>query len=608
MMNQKIASILVVVLAFLLYANTLQNDYVLDDHELILKNKQVQQGLSGIGAIFSSKLRDGSTAAKNELYRPLTKLVYALEWDLAPNNPFVAHLFNVLLYSLLAFLIFKLALVLFKNKVLPSFFATLFFVFHPIHSEVVANIKSVDEILALLLFVSALLYLNRYLLENKNQFLYAAAGFYLLSLFAKESAVAFVVLIPVFMYFSTKKQMADVLKTSVYFVVPLLFFLLLRNRIMGDYDHSKMIGKIDNFLIAAHSSSEKLGSSLNMLGAYIKLLFVPYPLVSDYSFHHFPYVGFKNLTVLFTFAFMVYLIVFAFKKYKEKNLLSFFIIWFIVSMLITSNIFYLIGTNFGERLLFAPSLAFCFALSYFLFVYVPAKSKKYYVTISNLRTKKLDQGIAILILVSYGIICFGRNAEWKSNYSLAKADVAKNSNSARLHVFYAAELRNEIVANKNSEAIQKTNLPLIRKNLQEAVIIYPEYGTAHLAFAEYYMHRDSSRSALTQLNQALYTLPRSPRVLSAMGNCYINLQKYDSALLYLKTGLRFTPNHPDLIAKYGATLMHLNKPDSAIYLLKQADAISPDNSWNLEQLAKAYVMKKDSAKARYYEKRAKEMK
>ena len=377
---------------------------------------------------------------------------------------------------------------------------------------------------------------------------------------------------------------------------------------MGDYDHSKMIGKIDNFLIAAHSSSEKLGTSLNMLGAYIKLLFVPYPLVSDYSFHHFPYVGLKNITVLLTFALMIYLIVIAFKKFKEKNLLSFFIIWFIVSMLITSNIFYLIGTNFGERLLFVPSLAFCLALSYFVFVFIPAKSKKYYATITNLRTKKIDQAIAILILLSYGIICFGRNAEWKTNYSLAKADVVKNPNSARLHVFYAAELRNEIVANKNSEAIQKTNLPVIRKNLQEAVTIYPEYGTAHLAFAEYYMHRDSSRLAITQLSQALYTLPRSPRVLSAMGNCYINLQHYDSALLYLKAGLRFTPNHPDLIAKYGATLMHLNKPDSAIYLLKQADVISPDNTWNLEQLAKAYAMKKDSVKAVYYEKRAKEMK
>ncbi len=606
-MNQKIASLIIFVLGFLLYTNTLQNDYVVDDNELILKNKQVQEGVSAIGKIFSSKLRDGSSASKSELYRPLTKLVYTLEWSIAPNNPFVGHLFNVLLFSLLSMLVFKLALILFKNKILPALFAGLFFVFHPIHSEVVAYIKSVDEILCLVLFVGALLFLEKYLRDSKKQNLYLAAGAYLLSMFSKESAVTFVLLIPLFIFFISAKKQTNILKISVYFVVPVLFFLLVRKQVMGNYDHGKMIGKIDNFLIAAGSPSEKLASSINMLGAYVKLLFVPYPLVSDYSFHHFPFASFKNVKVLLTLALLFAMIWFAFRKLKEKNLISLMLFWFLITIAIASNIFYLIGTNFGERLLFAPSLAFCFALAYFLFVYLPQK-EKIRTLVTRLRAGKIDIGFSVALLIAYGFICVSRNAEWKSEYTLAKADVAKNPNSARLHVFYAGGLRNEIIFNKNSEVIQKTNLPLIRQHLVDAIRIYPEYGTAHLAFAEYFMHRDSMRPAIAQLNLALYNLPRSPRVLSALGNCYINLHQYDSAMMYIKTGLNFTPNHPDLIAKYGAALLNLNKPDSAIYLLKQADAMSPGNPWNLEQLAKAYRIKNDSLNAAVYEKKRLELK
>lgn len=76
-------SFLIFGLAVLFYGNTLFNKYAYDDADLILSNSQVKRGIPAIGDIFRSKLRDGSGATKNELYRPITKLVYALEWSIS---------------------------------------------------------------------------------------------------------------------------------------------------------------------------------------------------------------------------------------------------------------------------------------------------------------------------------------------------------------------------------------------------------------------------------------------------------------------------------------------------------------------------------------------
>jgi len=88
------------------------------------------------------------------LYRPLSLVAFALEYEISPGNPAIHHAFNVLYYVLICCLLFEFLSRVFK-KPDPRFFlfAVLLFIVHPIHTEVVANIKSRDELFSLLFFL-----------------------------------------------------------------------------------------------------------------------------------------------------------------------------------------------------------------------------------------------------------------------------------------------------------------------------------------------------------------------------------------------------------------------------------------------------------------------
>ena len=76
------------------------------------------------------------------------------------------------------------------------------------------------------------------------------------------------------------------------------------------------------------------------------------------------------LMLLFILSFLVFaaLLIYALKnlydsifKQKEKSNIAFGLLWFFITVSITSNVFFLIGTSFGERLFFTPSLGLCIA-------------------------------------------------------------------------------------------------------------------------------------------------------------------------------------------------------------------------------------------------------
>jgi hypothetical protein len=131
---------------------------------VITENKFTQQGIKGIGDIFKYERFRGyfgkqSGKLTGERYRPLSIVSFAIEKSLFGSNKAISHLINVLLYALTGLLLYRVLLFMFPgdkgNKARTWFFsipflATSFFLFHPLHVEVVANIKGRDEIFAFL--------------------------------------------------------------------------------------------------------------------------------------------------------------------------------------------------------------------------------------------------------------------------------------------------------------------------------------------------------------------------------------------------------------------------------------------------------------------------
>ncbi|MCP4655089.1 MAG: tetratricopeptide repeat protein [bacterium] len=144
------------IVAFAVYANTLTSDFVWDDRPLILRDAAVRS-LSNLGNFFT---QDFFARHESELqygyYRPVVKSLYALEYAWWGRDPFGYHLTNVLLHvgsTLLVVLLLRRL----GARPLPSLLAGLFFAVHPIHTESVAWIAGRTDVVAF--FFSALSFL-----------------------------------------------------------------------------------------------------------------------------------------------------------------------------------------------------------------------------------------------------------------------------------------------------------------------------------------------------------------------------------------------------------------------------------------------------------------
>src|ERR1017187_6057894 len=144
--------IIIAVFAFILYAQSISFSYTLDDHPVTDQNKLIKMGLAGIPTLIITDYVYGFDAKmRGPVYRPTSLIIFAIEWQFFPNNPHFFHLINVLFFTITCGLLYSLLCKLFeKQNLIFPFVCSLLYVSHPIHTEVVNNIKSLDEILCFL--------------------------------------------------------------------------------------------------------------------------------------------------------------------------------------------------------------------------------------------------------------------------------------------------------------------------------------------------------------------------------------------------------------------------------------------------------------------------
>ena len=184
-------SLVLVVLGLLFYSNSFTNVYALDDGIVIQHNSYVQEGFRGIPRIFASDVYESFYSKMNTTpqlsggrYRPLSVATFALEQQLfgsaekvKPEDDvaFVRHVINVLLYILSVLFLLQLL----REHILTisphaAFLACLLFLCHPLHTEVIANVKSRDEILSFLFIVLTFTAVLRYRnTKHRSQLAYA---------------------------------------------------------------------------------------------------------------------------------------------------------------------------------------------------------------------------------------------------------------------------------------------------------------------------------------------------------------------------------------------------------------------------------------------------
>ena len=601
-------------IGFLLYVNTLGHGFVLDDVSVITANFHVQKGVEGISDIMKSSYRAGYWFGQDELYRPLSLVFFAIQWELAPDNPLPGHWTNIILYALTAYLLFiMLRLIMRQVNPFVLFLISLLYVAHPIHTEVVANIKSLDEILSFLFIIVSLIFLIKYVDHRKILSLVAAIFFYFLAFLSKESAITILAVIPVMLFFFRDIKGGALVKYTGFMAISAAVYLLLRRAILGHVTAGKDFVVVDNLLVAAPDFIHRFATAVKILGNYLLLLFYPNPLSSDYSYNEFPIVGPGDWKFLLSLAVYAGLVIYAFWRLKKKEVLVFGILFYLFTMSIYSNILVLIGTSFGERLLYMPSFGWAVAITVLLTkvfkisIYKPTEIKP--------STFYFDKrfapvaGIVAVVFVAFAFKTIDRNKDWESHYTLYSTDVNNTPNSARIHYFYANELMQTKAAKeaKNEEEKNKY-LEEAVKEYSRALEIHPKYADAYGQRGLAYFRMGNNEKAFEDYNRAIAHNTSMAVVFSNLGVLYFNAGDFNKALELYNKAVAYDPRFADGWRNLGSTYGEMGKLQEALKAFNNAVKFDPENAENWYYLAITYEVMGDKRNAEIYFNRAFQLK
>jgi len=539
LLNRRLG-LIVAAVAFLLYANTLNHKYALDDYSLIIENTVTLKGIKAIPEIFSTGYRSGYNSIDVQLYRPLSKAMFAVEWQLAPNKPELSHWINVILFSLTCFVLFNM-LFLYLKSPLIAFIASLLFAAHPLHTEIVANIKSRDEILSLLFVLLTTISVFNYVKKNSVVYLFLAVLCFSISLFSKESAITFLAVIPLMVYFFTDAKLSKNIRAVAVLGVITLIFLFIRSKILTG--GVAAVPMIDNYLYAIKDLISQKATAIFLMGIYMKLLFFPYHLMADASYHQFPIVTAGNWRFILSAVFYAGLIVFAIVRFRKKDILSFSILYFLITASIISNVLFSIGTNYGERLMFAPSLGFCIAVAALMVKFLKEKNMATADKLSSwFKTNTKAIGLTALIVLIYSFKTIARNNVWYDNMSLYENGVDDAPNSARSHYYLGNQLAQDSFLETIKDSAQKQqyiNRGVVELN--KALQIYPEYGDALSKLGKIYMDKKDFAKSEPFYVKALELNPTNSTYLNNYGNLLFNTGRFAEAKDKLELAVKYNP-------------------------------------------------------------------
>lgn len=542
--------LVVALLGALIFLPTLAYDFTYDDHIIIRENSRVRS-LGDPSAYLGTSY--WNRVGQNREYRPLTMLSYAISYAFHGARPFGYHLINIISHGLVCAAAWALARRLFNSAALATLAAGLFAI-HPIHVEAVAGAVGRAEMQASLGFLTALLLALRSSEASdlaRQWTLAAAAGLCAgLAVASKENAITILPMMAALPLFTNSQSAPRSLSTRVSSLAPALacsgvavfIYLVARVSVLGGLGGppgEATVSAFDNPLVELSPISRSM-TAIKLLSRYAGMLLWPFAPSPDFSYGAFPIVQRVTDPGLFLGAAIGVAVLFGIWGMRRRAAFLFGGALFLITFLITSNIFFSIGTIMGERLLYLPSVGFCICVAD-LALNPPAAARRLFA--------RLPAGRAVA-LAALGLWAISLTAQtfrympvWRNNRTLFAYMVERSPGSARAQLNYSQELMAE---KKYDEAIV---------HLEKAVAIFPNVAASHAALAKAYLLTGRIEDARTQLERSLRIHPADPESNMVMSRVHALSGRRDLAEKLYPPVIDANPGIPVLKHDYALLLV-----------------------------------------------------
>jgi tetratricopeptide (TPR) repeat protein len=606
----------IILYTLLLYGNTLKNTYSLDDYIIFgNENQLVEEGIAAIGDIFTTTYAATGTVdgEKNSFgYRPIVRLSFAIEYSIFGKNTVAAHTINLLLYLAVVLVLYRVLQRIFRDySIWFPFIITLLFIAHPVHTEVVASLKNRDELLSMLFSLLTMQLLFKYHDRDRVKYLVFSVLMYALAFLSKPTALAFWLVFPLTLYFFTDMSRKRILIVAGLYTA---VFVLAGALPLGLLERVRNYTMVDNPLFFEDDFWKILGTSLYSLGYYLRLLVYPYPLLYFYGYNMIPVVTPANIWALLSLLFHIGIFILAIRKFREKHIISYAILFYLFTVAMFSNLFKPAVGIIAERFLFIPSIPFAIILAWLLFKMFKAAPESKSNRAGRLFFVAFFAG---LILVPYSIVTYNRNQDWYSEISLYRADMKYLDNSVKAHDLMGTKLMQKVELELSKPVnVAKFMMPDIRRALgyfDRATEIWPGHTSSWINKGMIYNHpriaesllgegdtaqfHEFKKKAISSFSRAIELSPDDGKALFNLGLTYEYLGNSDSAIYYYRQCIERNPDIINPRSRLANLLLRLGYPQEAIRINEEIIRIDPMNALPYVNFGNYYFVLGDTLKA-----------
>lgn len=529
-----------IVVCFVVFANSVGGEFVYDDMRQIVRNTLIQDNSLFWKALTSDVWAfkgDGTQAASN-YWRPTFTLWNIICFRLFGMSPFGWHLANVVLHSggcVLAYLLLRR----WALSSVVAFVIALIFAVHPTRVESVAWIAGSPDLLFSLAFLASLWFATSYRESRSAKQLALTIILYAVALGAKEIGI---VCLPIYYFVLTDRDTDDKqgefnMPLALIAAVAVGYFLL----------RWSILGAVSRPPDDAVALGPAILSVPSMFAFYLRQIFAPVWVAINYPLTAATAIGATNFVVplivsLAAIAAVVYL---ARSSTKARIAAAIFLMPLIPAMNATV---FPAEQLVHDRYLYLPLLGL-------LMLLVPLVSK-----VVGERVL-LATGIVIASLLS--IQTFRYNAAWANDLSLWSW-TARVDDSPTTMMQLGSALSS---AGKNEEAIQSYSAALGKRPAMRGLL---GRGRTYLGVKQYANAEKDFLAALAmpEERQEAYTLYQ---VYEALGVAYSEQRNFDAAIKVLSDSRRQLPIYQAaLTEKLAIVLYQAGRKDEALRELESA--------------------------------------
>ncbi|MBI2119290.1 MAG: tetratricopeptide repeat protein [Elusimicrobia bacterium] len=526
-----------------------------------------------------------------------------MNYAIGALNPFSYRLFNVLLHSATALLIFILTKRIFFYSGTENIFslsAALIFALHPFQTEVVTYISNRSDGLAAFFYLLAIFFFVKAFEKNRLFYLCSYFSFFL-ALFSKEIAATLPALIFLYDYFflsnSDFKKIINRWRPHLFYWVILLLTILFRHYYFGK------IGFMGGGIEKSWSAYSYFLTQTVVVINYLKLFLLPQGQCID----HFilPIKNLLDLKVIYSLFFYLFLGTAALTIFKKNKIFLFSLLWFVITLLPTSS-FFPIYDAMVERRLYLPSWGLCLGLVSFLLHFrsrieernFQGRSQIFHFLAGMFRPKHISvecrlnlRAIFAGLLMLYIFVLSGLT--WKRN-QLYRYPLKIWEESVRLYPNNNRALNNLGMLYAENKEVEKAKLAF-----EMALQLNPNVSGVYYNLGKLLSEKNDLKAESFYL-KAIELEPKNKEALKALAFFYFQNRFFSKAQIFYERALKIMPNSKTDYSLYnnlGILYGNLRKFEEAEKSFQQAIELEPLNSEAYLNLAYLYTQQKRFSQA-----------